>query len=110
MLPKILFSLILGYGFGCISTSYFVGKANHIDIRNYGSGNAGTTNALRTLGMKAGIITFLGDAIKAIAPVLLIKYLIFSESSYSSLLLLYTGLGVVLGHNFPVWLNFKGGK
>lgn len=110
MLPKILFSLILGYGFGCISTSYFVGKANHIDIRNYGSGNAGTTNALRTLGMKAGIITFLGDAIKAIAPVLLIKYLIFPGSSYSSLLLLYTGLGVVLGHNFPVWLNFKGGK
>lgn len=110
MLLRILFSLILGYGFGCISTSYLVGKANQIDIRNYGSGNAGTTNALRTLGMKAGIITFLGDALKAVFPILLIRFLVFPETDYTSLLALYTGLGVVLGHNFPFWLNFKGGK
>ncbi len=50
MFTKILICLVLGYGFGCISTGYLVGKANKIDIRKYGSGNAGTTNALRTLG------------------------------------------------------------
>ncbi|MDF2588270.1 MAG: hypothetical protein K0S41_2111 [Anaerocolumna sp.] len=110
MLLKILICLIVGYGFGCFSTSYVIGKLNHIDIRNYGSGNAGTTNALRTLGWKAGLLTFVGDAIKAIIPILLVRYIVNTEDMLEQLLLLYTGLGVVLGHNFPVWLNFKGGK
>ncbi len=110
MLLKILFCLIFGYGFGCISTSYIVGKANNIDIRNYGSGNAGTTNTLRTLGFKAGFITFLGDALKAIIPILIVRYFIFPNEVLFDLLPLYTGLGAVLGHNFPFWLNFKGGK
>jgi len=109
MLLKILVCLSVGYGFGCFSTGYVVGKANKIDIRKYGSGNAGTTNALRILGWKAGIITFLGDAIKALIPVLLVRYFLQGDS-YGQLLSLYTGLGVVLGHNFPFWLNFKGGK
>ncbi len=109
MLFKILVCLIIGYGFGCFSTAYVIGKVNKIDIRNYGSGNAGTTNALRTLGWKAGFITFLGDAIKAIIPVLLVRFII-QDDSYGQLLPLYAGLGVVLGHNFPFWLNFKGGK
>ncbi len=106
---KILICLIIGYGFGCFSTAYVLGKANNIDIRNYGSGNAGTTNALRTLGWKAGFITFLGDAVKAIIPVLLVRF-ILQDDSYGQLLPLYAGLGVVLGHNFPFWLHFKGGK
>jgi glycerol-3-phosphate acyltransferase PlsY len=109
MLLKILICLIIGYGFGCFSTAYVIGKANNIDIRNYGSGNAGTTNALRTLGWKAGFLTFLGDALKAVIPVFIVRY-VFKNDSYGALLPLYTGLGVVLGHNFPVWLNFKGGK
>ena len=109
MLLKILICLIIGYGFGCFSTAYVIGKANNIDIRNYGSGNAGTTNALRTLGWKAGFLTFLGDAIKAIIPVLLVRFLMQNDS-YGQLLPLYAGLGVVLGHNFPFWLKFKGGK
>jgi acyl phosphate:glycerol-3-phosphate acyltransferase len=110
MLLKILICLIIGYGFGCFSTSYVIGKLNHIDIRNYGSGNAGTTNALRTLGWKAGLLTFVGDAIKAIIPILLVRYFVNTDGILDHLLPLYTGLGVVLGHNFPVWLNFKGGK
>jgi len=110
MLWRILVCLGIGYVFGCISTAYFVGKANHIDIRAYGSGNAGTTNAMRTLGKKAGVITFLGDFLKALLPILAVKYLIFPDMSYVTLLALYTGLGIIIGHNYPFWLKFKGGK
>ncbi|MFV0341995.1 MAG: glycerol-3-phosphate 1-O-acyltransferase PlsY [Anaerocolumna sp.] len=110
MLLKILICLGLGYCFGCFSTSYVIGKANNIDIRKYGSGNAGTTNTLRTLGMKAGLITFLGDAIKAILPILMVYLIIFTDSPDVRLFALYTGLGVVMGHNYPCWLHFKGGK
>lgn len=106
----IIICLAVGYAFGCFSTGYFVGKWNHIDIRKYGSGNAGTTNALRTLGFKAGAFTFLGDAIKAIIPIMLVRYLFPASKEELQLLLLYTGLGAVLGHNYPVWLHFKGGK
>lgn len=107
---RIIICLILGYVFGCFSTGYFVGKWNHIDIRNYGSGNSGTTNALRTLGFKAAVFTFLGDTIKAIIPIMLVRYLFPASKGELQLLLLYTGLGAVLGHNYPVWLRFKGGK
>ncbi len=110
MLWRILVCLGMGYAFGCISTAYFVGKAKHIDIRAYGSGNAGTTNAMRTLGKKAGAITFLGDFLKALLPVLAVRYLIFPDLPYVTLLALYTGFGIILGHNYPVWLKFKGGK
>jgi len=56
-----LICLLIGYGCGLFQTSYIYGKAHGIDIREYGSGNAGMTNALRTFGAKAGAITFLGD-------------------------------------------------
>lgn len=110
MIPGILLCLLFGYIFGCFSTGYFVGKMNKVDIRNYGSGNVGTTNALRTMGAKAGAITLLGDALKAVIPILFVRYIFFSNYSYAELLSLYTGLGVVVGHNYPIWLKFKGGK
>jgi glycerol-3-phosphate acyltransferase PlsY len=110
MVLKIILCLIFGYIFGCFSTGYFVGKINKVDIRNYGSGNVGTTNALRTLGAKAGALTLVGDVFKAVIPILLVRYLLFSHYEFVELLALYTGLGVVLGHNYPVWLKFKGGK
>lgn len=110
MIVRIIICLIVGYAFGCFSTGYVVGKANHVDIRKYGSGNAGTTNALRTLGWKAGVITYIGDLLKAIIAILLMRNVIFADVEYSQLLGLYTGLGVVLGHNYPFWLKFKGGK
>lgn len=103
-------ALVIGYCFGCFSTAYVVGKANHIDIRSYGSGNAGTTNAMRTLGKKAGIITYIGDVLKAVIPILLARFLVLSENPDVDLICLILGLGVVLGHNYPVWLKFKGGK
>ncbi len=110
MVFRIICCIVGGYFFGCFSTSYFVGKANNIDIRQYGSGNAGATNSMRTLGKKAGIITLIGDCLKAVIPILLVKYLIFPDLEYKELLALYTGLGAALGHNYPVWLKFKGGK
>jgi glycerol-3-phosphate acyltransferase PlsY len=110
MVIQILICLAFGYLFGCFSTGYFVGKMNKIDIRKYGSGNVGTTNALRTLGAKAGALTLLGDSLKAVIPIVLIRFIIFPGVPHTQLLALYTGLGVVIGHNYPVWLNFKGGK
>ena len=104
-------SLVIGYVFGLFQTAYIYGKANHIDIREFGSGNAGTTNAMRVLGKKAGIITYIGDCLKAIFASLIV-YLIFKEeaANYRFVLRIYAGLGVVLGHNFPFYMGFKGGK
>ena len=103
-----LVCLVIGYLFGCISSGYFVGKIYHIDIRDSGSGNAGTTNVLRTLGKLPALITFAGDLAKAIIPIVVIRCIFQGETEY--LLCLYFGLGVVLGHNFPFYLKFKGGK
>lgn len=103
--------ILIGYAFGLFQTGYLYGRLKHVDIRQYGSGNAGTTNALRVLGKKAGIITYLGDCLKAVAAGLAIR-LLFGEmgAEMIKVLVLYGGLGVVLGHNYPFYLNFKGGK
>ncbi len=101
--------LVIGYFFGCISSGYIVGKIYHIDIRDKGSGNAGTTNVLRTLGKLPALLTFAGDLLKAIVPVLVIRLILDTPVDWY-LLCLYMGLGVVLGHNYPFYLKFKGGK
>ncbi|MCR5357455.1 MAG: glycerol-3-phosphate 1-O-acyltransferase PlsY [Lachnospiraceae bacterium] len=103
--------LIIGYAFGLIQTGYLVGRANGIDIRNYGSKNAGTTNVLRTMGKKYGALVLLGDALKCIAAVVVVK-LIFGAKypDIICLLALYGAAGVILGHNFPFYMHFKGGK
>lgn len=111
--------IAIGYVFGLFQTGYIYGKLNHIDIRDYGSGNAGTTNAMRVLGKKAGIITYIGDMLKAVIAGIVVKLLcayvfnIGSGDEFVSMeyiLIMYTGLGVVSGHNFPFYMNFKGGK
>lgn len=103
--------VLIGYAFGLLQTGYIYGKLHHIDIRKLGSGNAGTTNALRTLGWKAGLITFLGDCFKCVAAVV-VAALLYRESHTEMLPLLamYAGAGAVLGHNYPFYLGFKGGK
>lgn len=106
-----ILALAIGYIFGLFQTGYIYGRSKGIDIRKEGSGNAGTTNSLRVLGWKAGLITFLGDLLKAIFAVLLVK--VIFQGKYPegiAVLELYTGFGTVLGHNFPCYLNFKGGK
>ena len=103
--------LALGYVFGMFQTSYIIGKVHHMDIRQYGSGNAGTTNALRTLGKKAGAITLIGDMLKCVAAILVVNAIF--RNNYGMILPLlgmYTAAGCVLGHNFPFYLGFRGGK
>ena len=110
MMVPVILCVLIGYGFGCFSTGYVAGKHFHVDIQKHGSGNIGATNALRTLGWKGGVITFFGDALKSVFAVIL-TWFIFEHYDYNlELLTLCTGLGVILGHNYPFWLHFKGGK
>ena len=95
--------LVIGYVFGMFQTAYILGRSKGIDIREHGSGNAGTTNVMRTLGKKAGIITYLVDAFKAIFAALLIHFIWGDSLGNEMLLFLYSGLGIVLGHNFPFY-------
>lgn len=106
-----LWCVVIGYVFGLLNTGYLYGRTKGVDIRTKGSGNAGTTNALRTFGWKAGLITFLGDAFKCVFAVLL-TWVLFHNTygEMDHLLRLYTAAGVILGHNFPFYLKFKGGK
>ena len=110
MLERVI-CLLIGYVCGLFQTGYLYGKMHGIDIRQHGSGNAGTTNALRTLGTKAGVITFAGDCLKCILAVVIVR-LIFGETCADSIRLLglYGSAGAILGHNFPFYLNFRGGK
>ena len=106
-----LICIIIGYIFGLFQTSYIYGKMKGIDIREHGSGNAGSTNALRTMGAKAGALAFLGDCSKCILS-MLVTYFIFRNSHPDTvkLLTVYAAAGTILGHNFPFYLKFKGGK
>ena len=97
-----LVCLLIGYIFGLFQTGYFYGKTQGVDIRKMGSGNAGSTNALRTM---------LGDCFKCVIAVLVVRGIYGqSHADILPLLSLYTGFGAVLGHNFPFYLKFKGGK
>lgn len=110
ILARIL-CLVGGYLCGLLQTSYIYGRLNGIDIREHGSGNAGTTNALRVLGKKAGLVVFLGDVFKAIIAAVIVRLImkgIYPNETY--MFIAYAGFGVVLGHNFPFYLKFKGGK
>ena len=106
-----LVCLAIGYVCGLFQTSYIIGKMHKTDIRQHGSGNAGTTNALRTFGKKAGAITLLGDLLKCMIAIWIVKALF--RNNYGDilpLLSLYAAAGCILGHNFPFYLNFRGGK
>lgn len=106
-----IFCLVIGYIFGLFQTAYIYGKLHGIDIRNYGSGNAGTTNTMRVLGTKAGLLVLFGDIIKCILAIV-VTGMLFGKSHPDMvyLLKLYAAAGAILGHNFPFYLQFKGGK
>lgn len=97
--------LVISYFIGTISGSYIIGKLFlDKDIRKYGSGNAGTTNAMRVLGKKAGVMTFLIDFLKGLAVTFIIGKV------FGSTFVPLGILGTVIGHDFPFYMNFRGGK
>lgn len=103
--------LAVGYAFGLFNTALVLGRILNVDIRKHGSGNAGTTNMLRVMGPKAGFTVLGGDMLKAIIPVLLLAAVLGrTHPDLGYLIKAWTGLGVVLGHNFPFYAHFKGGK
>ena len=106
-----LICIAIGYACGLFQTAYILGKIYHIDIRKQGSGNLGSTNVLRTLGKKAGALNLLCDCLKCIAAILIVRA-IFGNSygDILPLLGLYAAAGCILGHNFPFYLGFRGGK
>lgn len=103
--------LMVGYVCGLIETGVIYGRLKGVDIRKHGSGNLGMTNALRVLGPKAGLVVFIGDLLKAFIPCLITNLVFrnFYPDTYM-VYVMYTGLGAVLGHNFPFYMHFKGGK
>ncbi|MDO4621660.1 MAG: glycerol-3-phosphate 1-O-acyltransferase PlsY [Eubacteriales bacterium] len=111
MIVARILCLLIGYGFGLLQTAYLYGKYKGFDIRTKGSGNAGTTNMLRTLGKKAGALTLAGDMLKCVIAVF-ITWLLFRNRypDYTALLKIWTAFGVIIGHDFPFYMNFKGGK
>lgn len=94
---------------GSIPSAYIAGKSKNIDIRKHGSGNVGATNTFRVLGKKAGILVLIIDLLKGFVPVFSISKII-PESQLKTILLLSAGTMTILGHIFPIWLKFKGGK
>ena len=103
MVPYIL--ILIAYLLGNFSTSFIVGKlVGNIDIRNHGSGNAGSTNVFRTLGLKAGLLAFIGDSIKGVLAVYIARR--FGNETIA----LIAGAAAIVGHNWPIVLKFKGGK
>jgi len=107
-----IYAVLIGYAFGLFQTAYIIGRLKGIDIREHGSKNAGTSNANRVLGSKAGAIVFISDILKTVLA-FVVASLIFDEGALFTDYVLpgvYAGLGAVLGHNFPFYLKFKGGK
>lgn len=97
--------LIISYLLGNLSFAYILGKfLMKKDVRDYGSGSSGATNAIRVFGAKIGIMVFVGDVLKGIVAVLIGKMICGDIGGYLA------GVFVIVGHNWPVLLKFKGGK
>ena len=111
-LKSYLIVIIIGYLFGCLQWSYILSKTFlKVDIRTFGGGNAGASNTVISLGWKWGILVAILDILKAIISILLIKYLFEISYIEENIFLLYlNGLFVILGHDFPFFMGFRGGK
>lgn len=96
---------ILGYILGSVNSSLIVGKFYGTDIRQHGSGNAGTTNTLRVLGKSAAALVFAGDILKGVIACLLGKLIAGDDAGVMA-----AGIGAIIGHNWPLYFGFKGGK
>ena len=103
---------VLAYAIGSINFSVLISrKMAGFDVREKGSGNAGTTNVLRAVGLKAAIITLICDVLKGIIAVLLAFWIgNMSQTADKALLIQIAGILVVVGHTFPIFFEFRGGK
>ncbi len=97
--------VLVGYLLGAVPVGYLVGRAFGVDVRTVGSGNIGTANVLRAAGKWAAILTLLGDMLKGLIPVVLARGLVENEWLHAAV-----ALAAVVGHCWPVFLRFKGGK
>ncbi len=102
-LPIIL--CLIAYLLGSIPFGVIFARLNKVDLRQHGSGNIGATNVARTLGKKLGVLTLVGDALKGVAAVALADSLLSNPAHIA-----FAGLFAFLGHLFPVFLKFRGGK
>ncbi|MCL2224034.1 MAG: glycerol-3-phosphate 1-O-acyltransferase PlsY [Defluviitaleaceae bacterium] len=125
-----LIALLIGYSLGSIQMAYIIGRLKGIDIREHGSKNAGMTNVTRTIGKRAGAFVFVFDIVKCIVAFVLGTLIFGGEGAFFPYVCecemgcfrdmhgimphvlpgIYAGIGAVLGHCFPVWLKFRGGK
>ena len=108
-----LFIVVGSYLLGSLPIGYIVGKIAGVDIRKSGSGNIGATNVLRVLGKKYGYTVFFLDALKGFAVVRISLALVSTTPAaqpYANLFALLGAVVCVIGHSFPVWLDFRGGK
>ena len=107
MSVQILLSMLIGYLFGCIQSAFILGRLfGKIDIRDHGSGNAGASNITSTLGLKFGVVVGLVDISKGFFAVLVVKW-IYPENPDLAYL---AGLMAIIGHIFPFYMKFRGGK
>ena len=104
-LGVLIFSSVAAYLCGSIPTGALIAKRQGIAVQETGSGNIGATNVARTAGKKAGILTLIGDILKGLFPVLIIRWLGLNEIVQAS-----AAVMAILGHLFPVLLRFVGGK
>ncbi len=102
---KILCSIIIGYLFGSINMSIIISKLKGFDIREHGSKNAGATNTLRVMGKIPALIVLISDGLKAVAAILICRLLFKSDDAC-----ILCGAASILGHNFPLYFSFRGGK
>ncbi len=99
-------AVVIGsYLIGSIPSGLIIGKLRRVDIREYGSGNIGTTNVLRTLGAKFGAIVLVADVLKGVIAVLLARYIIGTPMGEMA-----AGFAAVAGHDWSLFLKFKGGR
>ncbi len=107
MIAKAAISVLIGYAFGCIQSAYLLGRLfGKLDIREHGSGNAGASNITTIMGVKYGALVGISDVIKGLAAVLIVKG-IFPQNPELAFL---SGLMAIIGHVFPFYLKFRGGK
>jgi len=107
----LIVSVIVGYLLGSINSSIIVGKLLHgKDIREMGSGNAGATNTLRSLGKKAAVFVLVGDIVKGVLACLVGRWLVGKGLGNEYIGMYLAGFAAVIGHNWPVFFGFRGGK